>query len=140
MTRDEILAIFDRRQTAWRQLDAAALAADHAENGEWISPLAGSVKGRAAIQQVYETWFAALPNVTRQQESLLIDGDRAVEIATVSGTDTGGFMGLPPTGRAFQAPIAAVYVLTDGQITQSQFIYDFTGVLIQIGMLRAKPV
>lgn len=102
--------------------------------------MAGTVKGRGAIQQVHDAWFAAFPNFTLQHEQLIIDGDRAVQIATISGTDTGGFMGLPPTGTAFQVPVAFVYALASGQITGFQVIYDFTGVLIQIGMLRAKPV
>jgi predicted ester cyclase len=140
MTRDEILAVFERRQPAWRRLDAAALAADHAVDGTFISPMAGTVQGRAAIQQVYQAWFDAFQDVTRHQEQLIIDGDNAVEIATVSGTDTGGFMGLPPTGKAFQAPVAYVYTPSSGHITRFQTIYDFTGILIQIGMLRAKPV
>ena len=61
-------------------------------------------------------------------------------IATVSGTDTGGFMGLPPTGKAFRVPAVFAYALANGQITRWQTVYDFAGVLIQIGMLRAKPV
>ena len=140
MTRDEILAVFDRRQQAWRRLDAVALAADHADTCILISPMAGAVTGRAAIQQIYDAWFTGFPDFTLHDEQLIIDGDRAVQIATVSGTDTGGFMGLPPTGKAFQVPAVLVHTLADGQITRWQTIYDFTGVLIQIGMLRAKPV
>ena len=30
MTREDIVAVFDRREAAWRSRDAAALAADHA--------------------------------------------------------------------------------------------------------------
>jgi steroid delta-isomerase-like uncharacterized protein len=140
MTRDEILALFDRRKQAWRRLDAVALAAGHAEDCTLISPMAGSVKGRAAIEQIYDAWFAGFPDFTLQHEQLIIDSDRAVEIATASGTDTGGFMGLPPTGKAFRVPVVFVYTLANGQITRFQTVYDFTGVLIQVGMLRAKPV
>ena len=140
MTRAEIVAMFDRRQQAWPRLDAAALAADHSEDCALISPMAGEVKGRAAIQQIYNAWFTGFPDFTLQDEQLVIDGDRAVQIATVSGTDTGGFMGLPPTGKAFRVPAVFAYALANGQITRWQTVYDFAGVLIQIGMLRAKPV
>jgi len=33
-----------------------------------------------------------------------------------------------------------VYVLRGGQISQFRSVYDFVGVLVQIGMLKAKPV
>lgn len=140
MTRDDILALFDRRQQAWRHLDAAALAADHAEDCTLLSPMAGSVTGRAAIEQVYDAWFSAFPDLLLHDEELVIDGNRVVEIASASGTDTGGFMGLPPTHKAFRMWIVLVYTVADGHITRFQTIYDFTGVLIQIGTLRAKPV
>jgi predicted ester cyclase len=35
--------------------------------------------------------FRAFPDFTFEQEDLLVKGDRAVLIATVSGTDRGGF-------------------------------------------------
>ena len=76
MTGDEILAVFDRRQHAWRCLEAAALAADQAESCQ---------------------------------------------------------------GKAFQVPVVFAYPLAAGRVAWIQTAYDFTGVLIQIGELRAKP-
>jgi steroid delta-isomerase-like uncharacterized protein len=140
MTRDDILALFERRQEAWRRLDSIALAADHSEHCTMLSPMAGSVRGRSAIKQVYDAWFAAFPDFALHEQQLVIDGNRVVEIAMVSGTDTGGFMGLPATGKPFRVPAAYIYTLADGHIAHFQTIYDFAGVLIQIGMLRAKPV
>ena len=48
-------------------------------------------------------------------------------------------MGMEPTGRAVKTSIAFLYELRDGLIVTEHRIYDFTGVLIQIGMLKAKP-
>jgi len=57
----------------------------------------------------------------------------------VSGNDTGGFLGLAPTGKPFRLPMVMVCALKDGAIVREQRIYDFTGMLIQIGVLKAKP-
>jgi predicted ester cyclase len=70
----------------------------------------------------------------------VIDGERAVWIGEVHGTDTGGFMGLAATGKPFQLPIVMVCTLKDGVIVREQRIYDFTGMLVQIGLLKAKPL
>jgi steroid delta-isomerase-like uncharacterized protein len=140
VTRDDVIALFTRRQGAWRRHDAPALAADHAEDCVLHSPMAGHVVGRDAIQDVYHAWFAGFPDFELHDEDLIIDGDRVVEIGTVSGTDTGGFMELPPTGKAFRVPVVLSYTLRDGKITRWRTIYDFTGILVQIGMLKAKPV
>ena len=140
MTRDEILALFARRRDAWRRHDAAALAADHTEDCTLDSPMAGTVAGREAIRNVYQAWFTGFPDLTLDDEELIVDADRVVQISIASGTDTGGFMELPPTGRGFRNPMVFVYVLRGGQISQFRSVYDFVGVLVQIGMLKAKPV
>ena len=140
MTRDEILSLFARRRDAWRRHDAAALAADHTEDGTFDSPMAGTVAGRDTIRSVYQAWFTGFPDLTLDDEELIIDADRLVQISIASGTDTGGFMELPPTGKGFRIPAVFFYVLRGGQISQFRSVYDFTGVLVQIGMLKAKPV
>ena len=55
------------------------------------------------------------------------------------GQDVGQFLGLAPTGKSFRVPGVFLYDLQDGQIVRERRIYDFTGVLIQIGLLKAKP-
>jgi len=141
MTRDEIVKFFNRRHDAYARLDAEALAADHTEDGVLESPAAGgTVSGREAILKVYRGWFAGFPDVTVDWKDLLIDGDRVVQTAMMSGTDTGGFMGLPPTGKGFGFPIVYMFTLKSGQIAHERRVYDFTGMLIQIGLLKAKPV
>ena len=141
MTREEIVKLFDRRHDAYARLDAEALAADHAEDGVLESPTAGgTVYGREAIAKIYRGWFAGFPDVSMDWNDLMIDGDSVVQMATASGTDTGGFMGLPPTGKGFLFPIVFMFTLKDGRIAHERRIYDFTGMLVQIGVLKAKPV
>ena len=48
-------------------------------------------------------------------------------------------MGLPATGRQFKFPVVAVFTLEGGLIVHERRIYDFTGLLTQIGVLKAKP-
>ena len=47
MTRDDIIALFNRRETAWQARDAAGLTADHAPDGVVVSPTGGVLEGRA---------------------------------------------------------------------------------------------
>lgn len=140
MTRDEMLALWKRRSEAWKSLDAAACAALHAEDGVVESPLSGGTStGRDAIEEVYRAFFAAF-NPTFEEEELLIDGNRAVAVFKVFGTDKGGFMGMTPTGRSFAVAMVVVFEAKDGLITRERRIYDFTGLLVQVGVIKAKPV
>jgi steroid delta-isomerase-like uncharacterized protein len=140
MTRAHIQALFEQRRGALTRHDAAALANLHAETALLESPTAGgTVGGRAAIERVYQVWFTAFPDFVFVGDELLVDGDRVVEVATISGTATGGFMGLPPTNKPFHMPVINLCTVKDGHIVHERRLYDFTGLLLQIGVLKAKP-
>ena len=140
MTRRDVEELIRRQREAIERHDPVATAIEHAADGIFDSATAGGiVRGRAAIEQVYRTWFTAFPDMTLTTEELLIDGDRAVQIATVAGTDTGGFMGMSPSGRPFRIPVVLVCTVREGVIVHQRNITDFTGLLVQIGVLKAKP-
>jgi predicted ester cyclase len=69
----------------------------------------------------------------------IVDGERVAQVATVTGTDTGGFMGLPPTGKKFSLPMVFLFTIRNGLIQHERRMYDFTGLMIQLGVLKAKP-
>jgi steroid delta-isomerase-like uncharacterized protein len=141
MTREEITDLFDRWREAANRRDAAAMVQLYAENSVVESPLAGgALTGRAAHAELLTTLFTGIPDVTFTLDELLIDGHRVAQVGTLSGTDTGNFMGLPPTRKPFSLPIVILCTVDGGLIVHEQRIYDFTGLLVQIGVVRAKPV
>jgi steroid delta-isomerase-like uncharacterized protein len=139
MTRDEVAAFMARRQQRYDARDAAGLAADYAEDAVIHSPMAGSHTGRKAARQAIEAMFNAFPDWKITPEMVLIDGDRVVNIVTIEGTHQGMFMGLPPSGKHFRSTAALLYELRDRKIAAERRIYDFTGLLVQVGVLKAKP-
>jgi steroid delta-isomerase-like uncharacterized protein len=140
MTRLHVEALFARREAALSQRDVAAISSLYSDDVVVESPMAGgAVHGRTAADEVNRAFIAGFPDVSFTREALMIDGDRAVWIGEVRGTDTGGFMGLAATGKPFRLPMVMVFVLRDGAIVSERRIYDFSGMLIQIGVLKAKP-
>ena len=139
MTRDEILGLVDRWQRAIAQRDAAGHATLYADTASLDSPIAGSVVGRDAILRVSNAFFAAFPDASFTAGPPLVDGHRVSVLASVAGTHFGGFMGLEASGKAFRFEIAFVLEVRDGQIVTERRVYDFTGLLVQIGVLKAKP-
>ena len=119
--------------------DADAVASLHTDDAAMDSNLAGRVSGRAAVADVYRQWFTALPDSGFEIEDLIVDGSRAVAMVTMTGTDTGGFFGLPPTGRPVHVRSAWVYSIRGRQLSYVQPVYDFTGMLAQMGVIRPKP-
>jgi steroid delta-isomerase-like uncharacterized protein len=126
MTREEIVAFFNRRQEAFDCIVE--------------SPMAGTHQTRAAVERVYRAVFDAFLDHKVRTETLVIDGNRVAQVVSLEGTDIGGFMGLPPTGKGFRVPAVFLFELKDHLIVRERRIYDFTGLLLQIGVLKAKPV
>lgn len=139
MSRQEMVDFFRRRAEAYEDLDAAALAADYAEDAVIDSPTAGVHHGREAAEKALRAVFGAFLDMTMAVEELIIDGDRAATVLSIEGTHIGEFLGLEPTGKRFTMPAVFVYELKAGRIVREQRIYDFTGLLVQIGVLKAKP-
>jgi uncharacterized protein (TIGR02246 family) len=139
MTREAIHELIGRRLAAWHARDTVALAATHAPGGSVTSPTGGVLEGRAEIERVYRTWLTAFPDLVFEPVDLLIDGNRVVQIARITATHSGDFFGLAPTGRRLEFQAALLMTVADGLVTDERRIYDFTGVLVQIGVLKAKP-
>jgi steroid delta-isomerase-like uncharacterized protein len=139
MTRREISEFFARRDEVWQRHDSEALAAEHAEDGEVDSPLWGKVKGRSGIKRIYSEWFSSFPDAKYVTEYLLIDRNKVVQITKMTGTQKGDFCGLAPTGKRFEMRCAFLFFFADNRIAQEIRIYDFTGILVQLGVLKTKP-
>ena len=140
MTRQETGQLFDRRVDAWRRHDVAALVAVHADDGVLESPIAGKVTGHAAIEHVYRGFLSSFPDLSADLPELIVEDGHVVQLITFSGTNTGGFMGVPATGRKFTFSAALICTMRDGRIAHERRIYDFTGFLLEIGVLKARPI
>jgi uncharacterized protein (TIGR02246 family) len=140
MTREEILSLFSRREAAWRNRDAAALAADHHPQGVVVSPTGGVLEGREAIERIYRVWLNAFPDLVFLHEDVIIDDDRVAALCRVAGTHGGEFFGVAPTGRRVEYSAVFVYRFENDLIVHERRVLDFTGVLVQVGVLRAKPI
>ena len=140
MTREDIVALFEKRQQAMNRHDVATLSDMFPEDVVVESPTAGGIiHGRRRNEDVFHAVFNGSPDIVFSTEDLVIDGNRAVWITDTRGTNTGGFLGLPPSGKPFRMPIVWVCTLDGGQIVRERRTYDFSGLLIQIGALKAKP-
>ncbi len=139
MTRGEIVTLMTSRQEAFERRDLRALAGLYSENCVLESPMAGTVQGREAIEQVHQGLFSAFPDLVLSSDEILIDGDRVAQTLTFAGTDMGGFMGLAPTGKRFRVPVVFLSTMKGQHIVAEKRVYDFTGLLVQVGILKARP-
>jgi steroid delta-isomerase-like uncharacterized protein len=139
MTRDDALKVLNHQQAAWNARDPEALARDYAEDGTVISPIFRTVQGKDAIVESFRALFSTFPDWQYTPQELLVDGDTGAETFVVQATHAREFMGLPGSGRRFEIQGVRIFGLKAGKITYERRYYDFTGFLIQLGVLRGKP-
>ncbi len=136
MERRAIADLILQYEAVFASHNPKAQAALHAEDGVWISPAAGKVVGRAAIERNYRYWFEAFPDLTLDLEEMLIDGDWATGFWRMRGRQEGPFFGLESSGRRIDERMAILYRMSDGAFAHLQPFYDFSGVLIKTGALK----
>lgn len=135
----DIQALFVRRAAAWARRDPAALAADYAEDAVVSSPMFPRADGRAAIERSFASLFRVFPDWEMTCEDACIDGSRAMQACRVRATQLGEFMGIPGSGKRTEFECVLVMAMRGELIARERRIYDFTGLLMQIGVLRGKP-
>ena len=139
MTREESERFFDRWQQVWSAQDPTALADLYAEACTVRSPMFGQLRGRAAVAESFRKLFTAFPDWKLKVEQLIIDGARVAIVFSTNATHSADFMGLPATGRTAQVSGVLVQRLGESTIEEELRLYDFTALLLQVGVLRAKP-
>jgi steroid delta-isomerase-like uncharacterized protein len=135
----EITTLLEHHLAAFARHDAAALAAQHLEDGTFESPAVGLVRGRQAIEQVYSYWLTAIPDMRFTWGPPIVDGDRAALFWTLEGTVEGPFFGVPNAGTRVKVTGAAEYTFRDGGILSAAHIFDFSALLMKAGILKARP-
>lgn len=139
MQRDETAVLLRRHEGSFHRRDATALSEDYADDAVVTSPMFPDVRGRSAIERSYMSLFDIFPDWEMTFEEPVIDGNRAAQYCTVRATHMGAFMGISGTRRRFEFKCVLAFDLRDGLIGRERRIYDFTGMLIQLGILKGKP-
>lgn len=140
MTSNELTAFIDAHVRAWNDHDADALCAHHSEHGIVASPLFALVEGRKSICASYSALFSVFPDWHLEFGEPIHEGRRVAMPFSVSATQQGEFMGFPGSGRRCEFEGVSLFELDeDGLIREERRVYDFTGLLTQLGVLRVKP-
>jgi steroid delta-isomerase-like uncharacterized protein len=140
MTRADLERMTARYLSAMNRHDAHSLASLYAADCQVDSPLFAALKGRAAVEASYQQWFTIFPDVEFKPETTVIDPPTLAVATRNTATHEGELFGLAPTHKRIEfRTVRLVTVDADGLIVKEQRTYDFTGLLVQLGVLRAKP-
>lgn len=72
-------------------------------------------------------------------EDATVVGDKVWVRMRATGTDTGGMLGHPPSGRRFEITVLDIARFADGVMVEHWGVPDRFGLLEQLGLLRNPP-
>ena len=78
-------------------------------------------------------FYAAFPDLEHRVEELIAEGDRVAVRFRLMGTNTGEFMGNPPTGKGVDIGALALLTVVDGQVSEIDADFDQLGLMQQLG-------
>jgi steroid delta-isomerase-like uncharacterized protein len=132
-----------RRQdaiAAWNRRDADGAVAHVAEDVIVRDvALAMPLQGRSALKKAIEGYMTAFPDLHVEITSSTLDGLRIAQEWTVTGTHSGDFMGVGPTGRWTETYGATVVTFDeDGVVIEASMYWNMLALCRQLGR-AAEP-
>jgi steroid delta-isomerase-like uncharacterized protein len=97
--------------------------------------MAGIPTGIEGAKAVHHIMLTGFPDYQTMIDDLLAEGDQVAARITMTGTHTGDFMGIPPTGRSVSFTGMYIARIANGKIVEHWGAEDGVSLLQQLGVL-----
>jgi steroid delta-isomerase-like uncharacterized protein len=102
-----------------------------------VDPIRGQLRGPEEFIDTVENLRTAFPNLNHKEQQIIAQGDTVVSVLNVTGTNTGNFFILPPTGKNISYEAVHIYRIDeDGKIAEHRAIRDDLTFLAQLGVVK----
>jgi steroid delta-isomerase-like uncharacterized protein len=88
--------------------------------------------GREPMRHAQARVHAALSEVEFRIDDVIAEGDEVAVRLTASGTQTGSFMGMPPSGRRYTIPEIHIFRIRDGKVSEHWHAFDSAALIAQL--------
>jgi predicted ester cyclase len=96
---------------------------------------AGNDFGKDVLKRTNEGGHTGFPDYSMTTFDMIAEGDRVMSIAKRTGTHTGEFVGIPPTGKKVTIYRFWLYRIENGKIAELWGMDDTLGQFQQLGVL-----
>ncbi|MHB8960152.1 MAG: ester cyclase [Candidatus Limnocylindrales bacterium] len=93
---------------------------------------------RAGMRSAIERVSAGLSDGAFTVHELAAEGDLVCARVTSAATQTGTFMGMPPTGRRYEIEELHLFRVRDGKVAEHWHQYDQMGMMRQLGVGQGR--
>jgi len=91
---------------------------------------------RDGLKQLLTMAFAGFPDLHETIEDIIAEGDKVWIRVKTTGTHTGEWRGLAPTGKKITSEGVDIYRIVNGKLTEYRNVNDQLGFLIQLGLVE----
>jgi len=102
-------------------------------------PIGSEPKSTSQHREVLKAFWGAFPDMTHTIDRLISAGEMVTGQYTISGSHTGEFMGIPPTGNQIEETVIGIWRFSDGKIAEFWGMLDMLSLMQQLGM-ELKPM
>jgi steroid delta-isomerase-like uncharacterized protein len=121
---------------AWNSRDPERVATWYTEDCYGLDvAIARPQIGRQGVQQMFEAYFHAFPDLEIIPDDIIVAGDRVALFWTARGTHMGPIMNIPASGRQINAQGVNRLLVQDGKVRETLTIWDVAGMLRGLGLL-----
>jgi predicted ester cyclase len=141
MSLEENKDIVRRYQEAYNTNNFEALAEVVAADVVTPNIISGMPPGLEGAKAVHQKTLLGMPDYYTTIEDLIAEGDKVVARVRMTGTHTGNFYGIAPTGR--QVNLTSIYIvrIEEGKIVEHWGEEDGVTVLKQLGFrIKLEPI
>ena len=92
---------------------------------------------REGFKQSVPMLRSGIPDFNATIDDVVAEGDRVVIRMTWRGTQTGEFMGMPPTGKSISVGVIDIFRIAGGKIVEHWGLADMMGMMQQLGAMPA---
>lgn len=96
------------------------------------------IRGLEGLKQYIPRLPKAFPDLSETIQDIVAEGDKVWIRFKVTGTHTGMYRGLAPTGKSFTIMAVSIYRITGGKVVERVAVYDMLDFYRKLGIMEYK--
>lgn len=137
MSAEENKTVYRRLLETLNTRDLAGAASLMVPNAVNHNPTPGEPPGIEGLRYRMGMLLTAFPDFRFTTDDMVAEGDKVTTRGRLTGTNTGSFMGMPPTGKEVTVSYIGILRFADGKMVEHWVQMDQLGLLQQLGAIPA---
>jgi predicted ester cyclase len=96
------------------------------------------VRSREDLKKILRRQYKGFPDVHRTLEDVIADEDSVWIKVKITGTHTGEYRGIAPTGKKYVMDAVPHYRIVDGKVVEGWSVWNPLNLFMQLGVIEYK--